>query len=51
MAVSLTRPALDLDFGPLDSVSGRLTMLPTRRFALQLSAGHLCGAEAEFPRM
>jgi hypothetical protein len=39
----------DFDFGALDSVSGRLTFLPTRRLALQVSAGHLNDAEAEFP--
>jgi hypothetical protein len=39
----------DFDLGPLDSFSGRLTFLPTRRWALQLSAGHLEAAEAEFP--
>ena len=39
----------DLDLGPLDSVSGRLTLMPTPRLALQVSAAHLNGAEAEFP--
>jgi hypothetical protein len=39
----------DIDFGALDSVSGRLTVLPTNRLALQVSAGHLRQAEAEFP--
>ena len=39
----------DIDFGPLDSVSGRLTFMPTRRVALQVSAAHLREAEAEFP--
>ena len=39
----------DLDLGPLDSVSGRLTLMPTARLALQISAAHLEGAEAEFP--
>jgi hypothetical protein len=38
----------DLDLGPLDSVSGRLTYLPTSRWALQASAGHLHEVEAEF---
>jgi hypothetical protein len=38
----------DFDLGPLDSVSGRLTFLPTRRWALQASAGHLHEVEAEF---
>ena len=39
----------DFDLGPLDSVSGRLTFMPTSRWALQASAGHLHDAEAEFP--
>ena len=39
----------DLDLGPLDSVSGRLTLMPTARLAVQVSAAHLTGAEAEFP--
>jgi hypothetical protein len=39
----------DLDLGPLDSVSGRFTFLPTRGLALQISAGQLREAEAEFP--
>jgi hypothetical protein len=39
----------DFDVGPLDSVSGRLTLMPTPRWALQVSAGHLHAAEAEFP--
>ena len=39
----------DLDLGPLDSVSGRLTLMPTPRLALQVSAAHLNEAEAEFP--
>ena len=39
----------DLDLGALDSVSGRLTVLPTPRLALQISAAHLHAAEAEFP--
>jgi hypothetical protein len=39
----------DFDIGRLDSVAGRLTFMPTARFALQVSAGHLHGAEAEFP--
>jgi len=39
----------DLDLGPLDSVSGRLTLLPTPRLALQISAAHLEEGEAEFP--
>jgi hypothetical protein len=38
----------DLDLGPLDSVSGRFTFMPTPRLALQASAGHLHAAEAEF---
>jgi len=39
----------DFDLGPLDSFSGRVTFLPTDRFALQVSAGHLAEAEFEFP--
>jgi hypothetical protein len=39
----------DLDLGPLDSVSGRVTFMPTPRWAVQVSAGHLNEAEAEFP--
>ena len=39
----------DLDLGALDSVSGRFTFLPTPGLALQISAGHLSEAEAEFP--
>ena len=36
----------DFDFSALDSVSGRVTYLPTRAVALQLSAGRLTEAEA-----
>ena len=36
----------DLDFGTLDSVSGRLWYLPTSQLALQVSAGRLTEAEA-----
>ena len=36
----------NFDFGALDSVSGRLWFLPNAAVALQLSAGHLRGAEA-----
>jgi hypothetical protein len=39
----------DLDLAALDSVSGRLTLMPTDRLALQVSAAHLHEAEAEFP--
>jgi hypothetical protein len=39
----------DLDLGALDSVSARLTVLPTPRLALQISVAHLQAAEAEFP--
>ncbi len=38
----------DLDLGPLDSVSMRVTFLPTNQLAVQVSAGHLREAEAEF---
>jgi YHS domain-containing protein len=36
----------DFDFGALDSVSARAWFLPTTTVALQVSAGHLKGAEA-----
>ena len=36
---------LDIDFGALDSVSGRVSFMPTPRLALQLSAGQLTEAE------
>jgi hypothetical protein len=36
----------NFDFGALDSWSGRLWLLPTRRWALQVSAGRLNEAEA-----
>jgi YHS domain-containing protein len=36
----------DFDFGALDSVSGRVWLLPTPRIALQVSGGHLNDAEA-----
>jgi hypothetical protein len=36
----------NMDFGPLDSWSGRVWWLPTRQWALQVSAGHLTEAEA-----
>jgi hypothetical protein len=39
----------DLDLGALDSVSGRLTFAPSENLVLQVSAGHLEDAEAEFP--
>ena len=38
----------DLDLAPLDSISGRFTFLPTPRLAIQVSAGQLNEAEAEF---
>lgn len=37
---------MNIDFAPLDSVSGRLWVLPTTRLALQVSAGHLTEAES-----
>jgi hypothetical protein len=37
---------VDFDFGALDSWSGRAWFLPTARWALQASAGHLTEAEA-----
>jgi hypothetical protein len=39
----------DFDFGALDSVSGRLTVLPSRQWAVQASAGKLTEAEAGHP--
>ena len=36
----------NFDFGALDSWSGRVWFLPTNRWALQVSAGHLTEAEA-----
>jgi hypothetical protein len=36
----------NFDFGALDSWSGRVWFLPTSRWALQVSAGHLTEAEA-----
>jgi YHS domain-containing protein len=36
----------NVDFGALDSFSGRLWFLPTSKLALQISAGKLTGAEA-----
>jgi hypothetical protein len=38
----------DFDLDALDSISGRLSFLPTARLALQVSAAHLHEAEAEF---
>jgi hypothetical protein len=38
----------DFDLGPLDSISGRLTFLPTPRVSFQVSAGHLHAAKSEF---
>jgi hypothetical protein len=37
----------NIDFGALDSVSGRVWFMPTRRIALQFSAGRLTEAEAD----
>ncbi len=37
----------DFDLAPLDSVSGRIWLLPTPNLALQVSAGHLAEAEPE----
>ncbi len=36
----------DMDFGPFDSYSGRFTWMPSRAWALQVSAGHLEEGEA-----
>ncbi len=38
----------DLDLGALDSISGRLTVMPSESLVLQVSAGHLEESEAEF---
>ena len=38
----------NLDLAPLDSISGRVSFLPTPRLAVQVSAAHLNEAEAEF---
>lgn len=38
----------DFDLAPLDSVSGRLSFMPTKALVLQVSAGHLHEAEKEF---
>jgi hypothetical protein len=38
----------DLDLGSLDSVSGRVWLLPSDHLAVQVSAAHLREAEAEF---
>jgi hypothetical protein len=39
----------DLDLGPLDSISGRLSFAPSSHLALQVSAAHLREAEYQFP--
>lgn len=39
----------DLDLGPLDSLSGRLSVMPSGALVLQASAGHLEENEQEFP--
>ena len=36
----------NFDFGPMDSYSGRITFMPTPRWAAQVSAGHLTKPEA-----
>lgn len=36
---------LDLDLGPLDSFAGRISLLPSERWAIQVSAGRLEEAE------
>jgi hypothetical protein len=38
----------DIDLEPLDSVSARVSWLPTPRLALQVSGGHLTNAEQQF---
>lgn len=37
----------DFDLKPMDSYSGRVSFLPTRNWALQISAGHLKEAETD----
>ena len=39
----------DLDLGAFDSVSGRLSFLPTDRLAVQVSTGRLRNAATDFP--
>ncbi len=39
----------DFDFGPMDSVSGRLWFKPTPQWAFQVSTGHLVSPEALEP--
>jgi hypothetical protein len=39
----------DLDFGALDSISGRVWFKPTRRWSFQVSTGHLVDPEALEP--
>jgi len=39
----------DLDLGPLDAFSGRITLAASRQLVLQVSAAHLEQAEFEFP--
>ena len=39
----------DVDLGGLDSVAGRLTIMPSSRVAIQFSAANLNDAEEEFP--
>jgi len=41
----------DLDFGPLDSVSGRVSLMAAPSVALQVSAGRLTEGEASHPGM
>ena len=38
----------DFDLGSLDSVSGRVTFMPTDHLVVQVSSGHLSEAEEEF---
>jgi hypothetical protein len=39
----------NFDFGPMNSYSGRITFMPTPRWAAQVSAGHLTNPEALEP--
>jgi hypothetical protein len=40
----------DVDWGALDSVSARLSLMPTERLMIQVSGGHLREAELDFDR-
>ena len=40
---------MGIDLAPLDSVSGRLSVMASDRLVFQVSAGHLEESEEEFP--